>query len=208
MQLRYQTGLTGEQYVSAAAWREARLDRCPHHHQPGACSFARHGTYRRKTPAGTLIARWYCAESHTTFSLLPDCLAARLPGTLQELETVVVHAEQASSLLLAAEQVRRDRIELPGAVRWLRRRVRLVQQVLRRVIGLLPQHLAGCRPELSACRKRLGSDAVLVVLRALADPWLAVLPAALGFRPHCHRAGHPNSALQQPQGTAARAPPP
>ena len=88
----------------------------------------------------------YCAESHTTFSLLPDCLAARLPGTLQELETVVVHAEQATSLLQAAEQVRRDRIELPGAVRWLRRRVRLVQQVLRRVIGLLPQHLAGCRP--------------------------------------------------------------
>ena len=80
--------------------------------------------------------------------------------------------------------MRRDRIELPGAVRWLRRRVRLVPQVLRRVIGLLPQHLAGCRPELSACRKRLGSDAVLVALRSLADPWLAVLPAPLGFRPH------------------------
>ena len=32
--------------------------------------------------------------SHTTFSLLPDCLAARLPGTLKELEEVVAVAEQ------------------------------------------------------------------------------------------------------------------
>ena len=47
-----------------------------------ACSFARHGTYMRKTPRGTRVARWYCPQSRTTFSLLPDCLAARLPGTL------------------------------------------------------------------------------------------------------------------------------
>ena len=33
---------------------------------------------RAKTPRGTRIARWYCPQSHTTFSLLPDCLAARL----------------------------------------------------------------------------------------------------------------------------------
>ena len=49
---------------------------------------ARHGTYAPKTPAGTQVARWYCRESHTTFSLPPDCLAARLPGTLTELEKV------------------------------------------------------------------------------------------------------------------------
>ena len=41
------------------------------------------------------IARWYCRESHTTFSLLPDCLAARLLGELDEVEEVVAHAEQA-----------------------------------------------------------------------------------------------------------------
>ena len=93
MQLRFQTGLTSEQYVSAEAWRAARLDRCPNHPH-GGCSLARHGTYERRTPAGTQIARWYCRESHTTFNLLPDCLAARLPGTLRRLEEVVVHAEQ------------------------------------------------------------------------------------------------------------------
>ena len=56
------------------------------------------GTYTRKTPRGTKIPRWYCRESHTTFSLLPDCLAARFPGELDELEAVVAHAEQAPSL--------------------------------------------------------------------------------------------------------------
>jgi len=136
MQLRYQTGLTGEQYVSAEAWREARLDRCPNHPR-GGCSFARHGTYERRTPAGTLIARWYCRESHQTFSLLPDCLAARLPGTLARLEEVVAHAERASSLMKAADHLRGYDVQLPGAMRWVRRRVRLVHHVLSVVIGLL-----------------------------------------------------------------------
>ena len=44
-----------------------------------------------------------------------DCLAARLSGTLRELEAVVVHAEQAASLMQAADQVRRDDITLPSA---------------------------------------------------------------------------------------------
>ena len=121
MQLRYQTGLTGGQYVSEEAWRTARLDRCPNHPH-GGCSFARHGAYERRRPAGTQIARWYCRESHTTFSLLPDCLAARLPGTLRRLEEVVVHAEQAPSLVKAADEIRHafrgrthDLVREPGA---------------------------------------------------------------------------------------------
>ena len=212
MQLRYQTGLTGEHYVTAKAWRDARLDRCPMHPRTGSCSFARHGTYQRRQPAGALIARWYCPESHTTFSLLPDCLAARLPGTLQDLETVVVDAEQAASREQAAERLRDD-IQLPGALRWLRRRLRLVRLVLQQVIGLLPQHLAGCRSELSSCRQRLDTDAVLVTLRSLTSPWLPELPAPLGFRPHRPgggnpRAGSPNCALQQHPGALRSLRPP
>jgi hypothetical protein len=62
----------------------------------GGCGFARHGTYyARGTPPGTEIARWYCLTGHCTFSLLPDCLAARLPGTLAEVESVVRAVEQA-----------------------------------------------------------------------------------------------------------------
>ena len=120
VQLRYETGLTGERYVTAGAWRRVRLERCPNHPR-GGCSLARHGTYERKTPPGTRVARWYCPESHTTFSLLPDCLAARLPGTLDALEAVVVAAEGARSLEAAANELRRDAVELPGAMRWVRR---------------------------------------------------------------------------------------
>ena len=98
--------------------------------------------HARKTPRGTRIARWYCPESHSPFSLLPDCLAARLPGTLDSLEAVVAHAEQAPSLSAAANALRPDTVEFPGAMRWVRRRIRLVHHVLRIVIGLLPEHLA------------------------------------------------------------------
>ena len=55
----------------------------------GGCGFSSHGAYERKCPAGTLIARWYCPQGHRTFSLLPDHLAARFPGTLSEIEHVV-----------------------------------------------------------------------------------------------------------------------
>ena len=110
------------------------------------------GTYARKSPRGTKIARWYCPESHTTFSLLPDCLAARLPGTLDELEAVVVHAERAPSLAAAGDALRRDVVELPGATRWVERRVRLVHHVLGIVVGLLPEPLARCIAEMGAVR--------------------------------------------------------
>ena len=65
LQLRYETGLTGEEYVRTEAWREARLARCPNHPH-GGCSVCRHGTYERKTPPGAKVPRWYCRESHTT----------------------------------------------------------------------------------------------------------------------------------------------
>ena len=199
MQLRYETGLTGEQYVKAEAWRAARLERCPNHPH-GGCSFARHGTYTRKTPRGTQIARWYCRESHTTFSLLPDCLAARFPGELDEVEAVVAHAEQAPSLAAAANALRRDAVELPGAMRWVERRVRLVHHVLTIVIGLLPEPLARCIAEMGAVRTRLDTDIALRTLRTLADPQLPVLPAPLGFHPHRHGATNRNQASQHKMG--------
>ncbi|MFZ0788621.1 MAG: hypothetical protein WAM94_03245 [Chromatiaceae bacterium] len=54
---------------------------------------ARHGTYRRVSPLGTRIARWYCPTGPRTFSLLPDCLAARLSGTLSEVEALLTTKE-------------------------------------------------------------------------------------------------------------------
>ena len=145
---------------------------------------ASHGTYARKTPPGAKVPRWYCRESHTTISLLPDCLAARFPGELDEVEAVVAHAEQAQSLAAAADALRTDTVELPGAMRWVARRVRLVRHVLTLVIGLLPEQLARCVAEVGAVRTRLGTDSALRTLRTLVDPQLHALPAPLGFQPH------------------------
>ena len=199
MQLRFQTGLTGERYVIAQAWREARLERCPNHPH-GGCSLARHGTYERKTPHGARVARWYCPQSHTTFSLLPDCLAARLPGTLPDLEAVVAVAERATSLAAAANALRRDPIELPGAMRWVGRRVRLVHNALNAVIGLIPDRLAPCVPNIVAVRRRLASDSALTELRGLAAPQLRQLPAPVGFHPHRLGVTDRNPVIQHKAG--------
>ena len=203
MQLRYETGLTGERYVIARAWRDARLERCPNHPH-GGCSLSRHGTYERKDPEGARVARWYCRESHTTFSLLPDCLAARLPGTLDDLEAVVVAAEGARSVAAAANALRRpeddDAVALAGAIRWVRRRVRLVHDVLVRVIGLIPDRLAGCAATMAAVRERLESDSALMALRGQVGGQLRTLPAPLGFQPHGIGVGGRNPAFQHSMG--------
>ena len=199
VQLRYKTGLTGEQYVTAQGWRDATLVRCPNH-RGGGCSLARHGTYARKTPPGTRIARWYCPESHTTFSLLPDCLAARLPGTLAELEDAVVTAERFPSVAAAAATLRSSRSEPPGAMRWLRRRIRLVRRALSAVRGLLPERFAGCPPTILAFRDRLGTDAALAWLREMAAPQLRSLPMPLGYARHAAAPGHPVLPRQQRVG--------
>ena len=161
---------------------------------------ASHGTYARKTPPGAKVPRWYCRESHTTISLLPDCLAARLPGELDTLEAVVAHAEQAQSLAAAANALRRDAVELPGAMRWVERRVRLVHHVLTIVIGLLPEQLARCIAEMGAVRTRLETETALRALRALVAEQLPALPAPLGFRPHRLGTTNRNQAPQHKMG--------
>ena len=199
LQLRYETGLTGEAYVRTKAWRDARLERCPNHPQ-GGCSLSRHGSYERQTPAGARVARWYCPESHTTFSLLPDCLAARLPGTLCDLEAVAVAAEGARSVEAAANALRPDAVELPGALRRVRRRVRLVRNVLVRVIGLIPDRLSGCAVLMGAVRARLAGDGALMRLRDLVCGQLRALPAPLGFQPHGLGVGGRKPVFQHSMG--------
>jgi hypothetical protein len=198
VQLRFDSGYTSEEYVSAEGWREARLSRCPRH-PGGGCGFTRHGTYRRKTPLGALVARWYCRKAHETFSALPDCLAARLPGALLEVETVVRAVEAAPSVEAAADVLRPD-IELPGAVRWTRRRVRAVHRSLSTLRGLLPQTFASCPSTLTAFAERLGVALALPALRAVAADFLHELPAPLGLQPRLGRGGEVARAHQQPMG--------
>lgn len=168
-------------------------------HPQGGCGFARHGTYARVKPPGTRIARWYCPQAQQTFSLLPDCFAARLPGTLAEVETAVDHLEQTGSQEAAVEHLRVE-IELPGALRWLRRRAQAVHSSLVTLKGLLPEHFGDCQPTLAAFRQRLGVDSVLMSLRAIGEAFLRVLPAPLGFRPRHTPSGEPQRAGQQLTG--------
>ena len=199
VQLRFETGLTGAEYVTREAWREARLSCCPLHPR-GGCGFAQHGTYARKSPAGTLIARWYCPQGHCTFSLLPDHLAARFPGTLSEIEQVVATVEQTRSLEAAADTLRSDPVTLPSAVRWVRRRVAPVRALLTILVGLLPQLLLGCVPTIAALRGRFACEQVLVLLRELAQLHLQALARPLGFRHPSYVGGEYQSDLQQHMG--------
>jgi len=198
VQLRFAISLTSTEYVSRQAWQEASLPRCPLH-PGGGCSLARHGTYARRYPPGALIARWYCREAHCTFSLLPDCFAARLPGTLVEVEAVVAAGEQARSREAAADALRPD-IELPGGLRWLRRRLGPVYAALHLLKGLMADPFHACGPTLAGFRACLGAESVLLALREVAAVHLHVLPPPLGLRPPPNGGGKAKPAFQQSVG--------
>ena len=198
VQVRFACGLTGEEYVTQQAWRNASLPVCPLHPR-GGCSYTRHGTYERRSPPGTLIARWYCPQGHTTISLLPDCLPARLSGTFVELESLLRQVEQAPSLAQACADLRPE-IELPGVVRWVRRRVQAVYSTLILLKGLMPGYFQACEPTLQSFACHLGVDPVLPALRSIAAPWLPSLPPPLGLRPRPPRSGEANDRHQQSVG--------
>lgn len=186
VQLRTQTTLTFEQYVTQRGWERATLAACPLC-PPGVCSFHRLGTYRRKVPAVALVARFYCPEQHTTIGLLPDLFASRVPGTLDDIERAAATAEVAASVEQAAEDLRPadalDAVTLGAAVSWLRRRMAWVRALLVTVAGLLPDLFAGVGPSIGAWRERLGTSRVLVALRGICAPHLHALPRPLGLNP-------------------------
>jgi len=184
VQLRHESTLTSEQYVTEEAWRGASLERCPLHPE-GGCGYRRHGTYGRKDPPGARVARWYCRTGQTTFSLLPDCLAARLSGDLDEVEQVVAAVEAAPSVQAAADALRSHDVYLPAAIRWVRRRLRPVRAALLALVTLLPD-LAGCAPTLAALGGRLGTP-VLGRVRERAEVHLGALAAPVGFGPRPRR---------------------
>jgi hypothetical protein len=118
----------------------------------------------QQNPPDILLARWYCPVGRRTFSLLPDCFAARLSGILAEVEAVVHAVEQAAGLEAACQELRLD-IELPGALRWVRRRVQAVHASLHLLKGLLAELFATCPATLTAFSERLGVGQVLLALR-------------------------------------------
>ena len=151
-------------------------------------------------PPGTLIARWYCRTGHCTFSLLPDHLAARFPGTLAQIEEVVAVVEDSPSLEAAANALRTDDVTLATALRWIRRRTRLVRIVLTTVISLLPNLCLGTAPTIHGFRLLLAGESVLAPLRGITAWHLADLSRPLGFRPPPGEGGGRNSPVQQYKG--------
>ena len=198
VQLRFKCSLTDKEYVNRQAWCEASLPRCPLHPH-GGCSLARHGTYERVSPPGTHIPRWYCSQGHCTFSLLADCFSARLSGTLREVEAVVDQIEQSQTLEAAVAELRTD-IELPGALRWTRRRAQAVHLALGVLRGLLPDRFARCQPTLRSFRQQVTGDGVLNALRDIAAVHLCVLPPPLGFLPPLCRGGEHRRSHQHRVG--------
>lgn len=184
MQLRYPTSLSVQEYVSQKAWVNATLDGCPSH-PGGGCRFHRHGTYRRETRHGpALVTRYRCVESRTTFSLLPDCLAAGLSGSLDECERVVAAIEDGATLQAAAAAVRgAHAVESAGMRRWARRRLDRVLVCLTTLIPMYPDLLGGCAVRVADVRLRLGTDHALTGLRGRCEGYLPRLPSPVGFRP-------------------------
>src|SRR2546428_14145092 len=90
-------------------------------------------------PPGMRIARWYCRDAHMTFSALPECMAARVAGSLDEVEQVALLAE--SKGVEAAAQDLRTETDLPGAMRRIRRRRDEVRVGLLALITALPGRL-------------------------------------------------------------------
>jgi hypothetical protein len=178
VQLRHSTTLTSKEYVTHTAWHQARLDVCPRHPE-GGCGFASHGTYPRVKPPGMRVARWYCPKAQMTFSLLPDCMCARMGGSLGETERVVALSER-RGVEKAAMELRVGEVELPGALRWLRRRRLGVHAALLALITALPGQL-GTVAEIGAMRRALSKQRLLVALREIGTAHLQSLPPPLGF---------------------------
>lgn len=159
----------------------------------------RHGTYERVEPPGARIARWYCRVGQTTFSLLPDCFASHLSGSLEEIEAAASAVEDGATVASASEALRAD-IELPGAVRWVRRRLRMVRSLLTALVGLMPDLFGTRQPTVSSFRAALGRPDVLVALRDIAAAHLSHLPVPLGFGPRMARTSSPKRGSQQRTG--------
>ena len=201
VQLRVQSSLTFEQYVIQRGWEQATLKACPLC-PPGTCHFHRLGTYMRKIPALALVARFYCPEQRTTFGLLPDFYASRVPGTLDDIEHAAATAEAVVGVEHAAEELRPadtpDAVSLGAAVSWLRRRLAWVRALLITVAGMLPDLFVGAGSSIGAWRERLGTSRVLVAVRGICAPHLYALPPPLGLNPRPPAVALPGQRRQQP----------
>jgi hypothetical protein len=125
-----------------------------------------------------------------------------MTGTLQRAEQAAAAVEQGAALETMADEIRPpaenvDGVEPATVAQWMKRRHRGVLAGLVVIAGLMPELFAGCPTTLEGFGQRLGTDAVLVVLRRVAAEHLGRVPAPIGFRarPSAQAAGM--STIQQ-----------
>ena len=185
MQILWKCPITDERYVTERAWENANLECCPFHAE-GGCGLLKLGTYGRVKPAGVRVPRWWCPRQGESISLLPSFLAARLSGTVAEVEDVVAKVEAAGGVAAAVDEIlppdADKSIGLVGALRWIRRRVTAVRTALLAIVTLEPEQFRGVQPTLAGFREALSQKRVLVTLRELVERHLCALPVPLGFR--------------------------
>jgi hypothetical protein len=110
-----------------------------------------------------------------------------MPGTLDDLEQTVARVEEGGGIEKAAQDLRPAdapaAVTLVTAVRWVRRRVRLVRIVLVAVLGLMPDRFGPGTATVSHFREKLGTTRALVALRGIAEGHVHALPRPLGLVP-------------------------
>jgi hypothetical protein len=125
-----------------------------------------------------------------------------LRGDLDEVEEAVVAIEaqraRGASVETAAGDVRED-IELPGALRWARRRLMPIRQALSSLATILPE-LSGTAGQLADVRHALGTEHALVRLREVASAKMANLPPPLGYGPRHRPRGERRRRAQHEAG--------
>ena len=131
---------------------------------------------------------WYCADCQETCNALPDCLSARLPGTLACAEAVSSYADD-HGIHAAARQWRGEAADCSSARRWVRRRVLLVRECLTVFRGLEPSLLLGVALLVGAFRERLEVPVALIELRRLGSGGLVHIPYPVGFDLRRRRVG-------------------
>jgi hypothetical protein len=120
-------------------------------------------------------------------------------GGLDEAERVVSLSD-AIGVEKAAMELRVDAVELPGVLRWLRRRRRGVHAALLALVTALPGQL-GSVARIAAVRSVLEVPRVLVALREIGAAHLHTLPAPLGFDRRATRRAKRGNGLQHETGT-------
>ena len=185
MQVLWKEITAADRYVADRMWQRAILCDCPLHPQ-GGCGLRKLGTYERVRPVGIRVARFWCPLARVSISLLPAFLAARMSGSLDEVEAVVLAVEQAGSVAAAVDVVHpadaKGAIGSVCAARSIRRRLQAVRAALLAVVSLFADHLTGVAPTITALRHALATEHVLVAVRELAVRHLGALPAPVGLR--------------------------